>query len=492
VRSFAPLPLTIAGAVGANLLVALLAVREPSLAVLAVAAPAAIAFIVALAASDRSILFFAALAVPVSLPVLNRELAFGSAHIYASDIIVVVALVAWVAGRLAAPDATAAPTRPRLPFRFSFALFTLVIVADAVRGHHHYGASLVGEPMRLAAYALLAFAISDLTPGKAYRGLVAVFYGGAFWSLLEAMYYIATGTSQTNADELSTGGTRVLALSTSLYLAATLFLALLSFDLERTRRQRMLDGSAAAAALVGIVLSFGRGTFLAVIVVVPLLLLASPRLRERAARALPLLLVALVAAAALTADLAPGTWKTLGQRVQIGVVQHSSDPSVEWRQDAVHTIWQQVRASPIVGVGFGKGGEFTLHGTTYVITQDPHNSFVWLAAGGGFVLVALFACLIFAYIRDVLRRLRVATHVERVLLVWAVGTFVCFVLNALAGPLFSTPSSLLAVWAMFLLPQVTTPPAATAAEPAPRARAERRVAAPRAAARPGAAASAPR
>jgi O-antigen ligase len=476
VRSFAPLPLTIAGAVGANIVVAVLAVHKPGLAVLAVAAPAAVAIFVALATSDRSILFFAALAVPVSLPILNRELAFGAAHIYASDIIVVVALVAWVGGRLAGADPSAAPTRPRLPFRASFALFALVIVADAVRGHRAYGASLVGEPLRLVAYALLAFAISDLRPSKAYRGLVAVFYGGAFWSLLTAMYYIARGQSQTTADELSTGGTRILALSVSLYLAAALFLALLSFDLPRTRRQRMLDGAAAAAAVVGIVLSFGRGT----------------RLRGRAVRALPLLLVALIAAAVLTADLAPGTWKTLGQRVQLGVVQHGSDPSVAWRQDAVHVIWQQVRASPIVGVGFGKGGEFTLHGTTYVITQDPHNSFVWLAAGGGFVLIALFACLILAYVKDVLRRLRVATHVERVLLVWSVGTFVCFVLNALAGPLFSTPSSLLAVWAMFLLPQVTTPPAATATEPAARARATAPAAAPPAAARRGAAASAPR
>jgi O-antigen ligase len=193
----------------------------------------------------------------------------------------------------------------------------------------------------------------------------------------------------------------------------------------------------------------------------------------------------------LTAVLAPGTWKTLEQRVQIGAA--TSDPSVEWRKEATHVIWQQVRSSPFVGVGFGKGGEFDLNGTHYTITQDPHDSFVLLAAGGGALLVTLFVAMIALFLRDAVRRRRVGTPTERVLVVWSVGVAVSYLLNAFAGPLLSTPGELLIIWSAFLLPMVTTRPAPAEA-PVERAPAQRSplATARRGSARPGAAATAPR
>jgi hypothetical protein len=453
----------VAAAVVANAALAMVAAKRPSLAVAAVAAPAVFAALVALVASDRSILLFAGLAVPFTLPVLNRQLAVGPAQVFASDIVIVIALAAWVAARLGGSDGRPRARAPLLPFRIVFAAFAAVVVIDTLRGHDAYGASLVGEPLRLALYALLALTLSDLDPGKALRGLRVVFYGGAFWSLLTAAYYLATGTSQTGADQLSTGGTRVLSLTVSLNLALALFLALLSFDLPRTSRQHALDAAAAAAAVVGIVLSFGRGTFLAVAVVLPLLFVTARRFRARAVAALPLAVPLAAVAVLLTIELAPGTWRTLVERMQIHTVSAGADASVEWRRHAVHVIWQQVRSSPLVGVGFGKGGEFDLNGVHFAITQDPHNSIVWLAAGGGALLVGLFATMVALFLRDAYRRLRIATPVERVIVIWSVGALVCFLLNALAGPLFSTPQQLLALWAAFLLPGVTRAPEPAAA-----------------------------
>jgi O-antigen ligase len=442
-------------ALALNLAIAVAAIQRPRLALVAVAAPAVFAVLVALVASDRSVLFFVGMVLPLTLPILNRQITVGPAQVFATDIVVALALATWVAGRLAGSYGRPRPRAPVLPFRVVFGAFALVVVVDTLRGNLAYGASLLGEPLRLALYALVAFALSDLTPEKTLAGLRVVFYGGAFWSLLSAAYYIASGTSQTGADALSTGGTRVLSLSVSLSLALSLFLAVLSFDLPRTARQHALDAAAAAASLVGIVLSFGRGTFIAVAVVIPLLLATSRRLRERTLVALPMAVPLVAVSLLLTSQLAPATWRTLLERLQISAVHAGVDASVEWRRHAVHVIWQQVRSSPFVGVGFGKGGEFDLNGVHFEISQDPHNSIVWLAAGGGAVLVVLFGLMVALYLGDAFTRFRAGTATERVVVVWSVGALVSFLLNALAGPLFSTPQELFAVWAVFLLPGVT-------------------------------------
>jgi O-antigen ligase len=466
-----PNRLTVAAlaALGANLALAVAAIQRPQLALAAVAAPAVFAVLVALAASDRSVLCFAGIALPFTVAALNRPIAVGPAQVFASDILVALAVATWLAGRLAGSYGRPRPGLPVMPSPLIFGAFALVVFADTVRGHAAYGASLLGEPLRLAIYALLVLALSDLTPEKALTGLRVVFYGGAFWSLLSAAYFIATGTSQTGADVLSTGGTRVLSLSVSLGLALALFLAVLSFDLPRTPHQRALDTAAAAASLVGIVLSFGRGTFIAVAVVIPLLLATSRRLRERTIAALPLAVPLVAVALLLTSQLAPATWRTLLERLQIHAVNSGADASVEWRRQAVHVIWQQVRSSPFVGVGFGKGAEFDLNGVHFDISQDPHNSIVWLAAGGGALLVVLFALMVAFYVRDAYLRFRVGTPIERVIVIWSVGALVSLLLNALAGPLFSTPQELFAVWVVLLLPGVTRePPRRGAAATAPR------------------------
>ncbi len=147
----------------------------------------------------------------------------------------------------------------------------LTVLLGVLRGHDRYGTHFLSEPTRFLLYAGIAAAIADMEPRRAYRGIVLVFYVGTVWQLLEGAYYLATGRSQTGSVDLSTGGTRVLALSTAMYLAGALILALLNLDMDRGGRRTWLHLTVAMLAALGIVLSLGRTTFVALGALLPIL-----------------------------------------------------------------------------------------------------------------------------------------------------------------------------------------------------------------------------
>src|SRR6185436_20201632 len=175
-----------------------------------VALPVIALFVGALASGDRAALVFVAFATPMSFHFFNVGQAMGPAHVYTSDIVVFLALAAWLAAYLLRRDRQRSPKWPSTPvLGLPLLLFAPPLLIAILRGHATYGASLIGQPLRLLFYAGIAAAIADLEPRRAYRGIVAVFYVGTIWMMLNAAYYIATGTSQTDSVDLSTGGNRV-------------------------------------------------------------------------------------------------------------------------------------------------------------------------------------------------------------------------------------------------------------------------------------------
>jgi O-antigen ligase len=113
---------------------------------------------------------------------------------------------------------------------------------------------------------------------------------------------------------------------------------------------------------------------------------------------------------------------------------------------------------PLLGLGFGRSFNYIWNGAIYHLDGDPHNSYIWILAGGGvFALVALFV-LMAEFLRDAIRRLRHTTAIERALILWAIGTWFLFMLNTLTGPILSDPMFLLTIWIVMLLPALVTPP----------------------------------
>ncbi len=412
--------------------------------------------------SDGVPLLVLALVLPMSWSRLTAPLPIGGGNLYPSDILVVLALAYWAASYVRAPERRACVRWVQSPLLgVPLLLFAGAVVLALVRGHVRYGATLPGQPSRLFLYAGIGILLGGLDARRLHRVLTAVFYAGAVWLLLNAVYYVATGTSQSQQVDLSTGGTRVLAISTSIYLAATLFLALLNLQLETEARRRLPHLALAVVGAVGVLLGFGRAVFAATALVAVLLLALHRRVRWSLVVALPLVLPALVLAGLGAVRAAPQVEQAVVKRVTSPVV---SDANVQWRKEANAAIWSQVRESPLIGVGFGRGASFVLFdrsGTRLpvpvriTIGQDPHNGYLMLLAAGGALLLGTFALLVVVYFYDCWRRFRGSSDpYERIVVLWAVGTLFVFLVNAASGTELESGFDLLTIWLLLLAPAV--------------------------------------
>lgn len=422
--------------------------------------PALLVLLGALLTSRRLVLVLAALTIGITLPFLNAPLPIPLGHaLYAPDVVLLLAIGAWLMSRLLGDaDRGRFPRSPVLGV--PFVLFSLAIVSATLRGHERYGATLFGPPLRLVVYAGIALALSQLDARRLYRGLVVVFYGGTVWMLLNAAYFLATGTSQTDQDALTTGGLRILSQGTAMFMAGSLVLSLLNLEIDQVARRRVVHVAIAGLSLFEIVLAFGRTTFIALALILPILCFFFRQIRAALVVLLPLLVPFLILTALLLPRATPQLKQTLIERV---TASPARDPSFQWRVKARAAVWPQVRESPLIGVGFGRATTFTLQQVDKfgfpvaqveeTILQDPHNSYVWLLAGGGLLALASFILIVLAFARDAwIRARRTTDKYERLVVVWAAATLFVFLLNASTGPVFGDPVLLLSIWTLLLLP----------------------------------------
>lgn len=442
----------VGGGASVNVAVAVgLATGRAALVAAAVAVPALVVGLTALAASSRGVLVFAALALQFIADPVNAGLELPRGlTIFAADVLALLAVVSWAVARLVAPPERRPGTLRTPVLGWPLALLAVGLVIGLVRGADLYGASLVGMPLRLAIYAGIACAMTDLTPRDAYRGIVAVFYVGTLWQSLVGAYHVATGTSATASFALSTGGTRFLGIAIATYLAGALILALLNLRLDRRVRWRALHLFVAGLATFGVTIAFTRAVFLALAIIVPILLLGSRRLRGALLAYTPVLVPPLVLAALVAPLLAPQLVSTMESRL---TSSPSTDSSVDWRDRAYEVALRGVDEQPVLGVGFGRESTFYVDGQPNLIQGDPHNGFLYLLAGGGALALGGFLLVMAFYLQDAWRRLLSARdRTERSLVVWAVTTWFVFLLHAAVEPVLTYPSMILTIWILMLLP----------------------------------------
>ena len=410
----------------------------------------------ALVRSNRLVLVGAALGLSLTIPPLQEPLPLSvPGSVYVTDLIVLASIGSWALGRFTTlrPEPARWPRAPVLGW--PLLLLAGAVLSAAIRGHVEYGANIVGQPVRLVAYAAIGFALTDLDPDRLLRLVVGVYYAGAAWMFLNALYLLATGGHQTDQVGLSTGGARTLSLTVGICLTAALLLALLNFHLEDTSGRRVLHIVIAGLATFGIVLAFGRAVFLSLAVTAPLPLILSSRIRRGLVAWLPLCLPAFVLVTLLIPRAMPQLIPTLVDRV---ATAPSADVNVRWRQAAAAAVLEQARESPVVGAGFGRDSTFTFAGVRRTITQDPHNSYVYLLAGGGVLALGSFLLLVLVSLIDSVRRLLGARRPrERILIAWAVLALVVYMVNAAAEPVLSNPPMLLTIWTLILLPVCVEP-----------------------------------
>jgi O-antigen ligase len=424
--------------------------------------PVVVVAIGALIASSRAFLVFVAIGLNLLTPIPTPgAISLGGAiQVYPSDILVFLAVGSWVAAWLIGPKEARPSSLHTRVLGWPLLLFGILLVAAVVHGHERYGEKLLGVPMRFLFYAGIAAAVTDLRPHDAYTWLVRVFYTGTVWQAGVAIYGYATGTSTTGGASLSTGGERVLAGSTAMFMAGALLLALLNLELDRPAGRTALHLVMVVLATFALVSTFQRTTFAALGLVVPLFLLAFRRIGLRAAAFLPLLAPLLVLVALLVPKFAPTFFSTFEDRI---TASPSSDTSAEWRRKAVSAVWTQVREAPVTGVGFGRTTSFQINNVRTTLTQDPHDQFIYLWAGGGLLLLGSFVLLLVVYLTESLSRFMGAPREERRLIFWAVSLWFVFLVNSATGITLTSPSLLLTFWILMVLPAIVRPTGAAAA-----------------------------
>lgn len=406
----------------------------------------------ALVESQRALLAWAALAINFTgMAVFSNRLPLpGGTSIFLTDVLLLLAIGAWLASRLSGAGQTGR-VRLSVAFRWPLALLAVTVLAGVLKGHERYDASIIAQPFRLVLYAGIALALTDTTPESAWKAVTRVFYAGVVVQSLYAVYHLATGGSQTDAENLSTGGLRILALSSAIYLTGSMICALLNLELERQPVRQLGHAAVGGLALFGIIVSFGRTTYAAVALIIPLLLVSRRYMRRTVLVVLPLFAPILVIVALLLPTLAPDLLPTLQRRV---TGTSSQDVNVRFRDRARDAALEGVDEEWLTGVGFGRVSQFEIERRVVTIHGDPHNSYVYLLAGGGVLALGSFLLVCVIYVVDAVRRLRPADAVGQALIVWALGTWLAFMINAAAGPVLPHPIMLLTIWILFALPSV--------------------------------------
>jgi hypothetical protein len=163
----------------------------------------------------------------------------------------------------------------------------------------------------------------------------------------------------------------------------------------------------------------------------------------------PLLVPAVIAVALLAPVLDPTLGPTLRSRVE---ASPSTDINVLWRERARETTLDGIDQNLVTGFGFGRPTRFVLFGQVQDVTGDPHNSYVYLLAGGGILALGSLIAVMLAYLIDVFRRLRTAIEIERTLLIWSLSTWFAFMVNAFYGPVLTDAVFLMTIWVLMVIP----------------------------------------
>ena len=218
---------------------------------------------------------------------------------------------------------------------------------------------------------------------------------------------MATGGSQTDAVALSTGGTRPLALGTAIYLCGSLILALLNLELPEHTSKKMVHMAVAACALFGIVVAEGRTNFVALAVILPLLVLFRRRLTASAMQIMPLALPF----AALAGIFLTPSFRRSAKRSQIAWRGHRETIST-WRGDWPPRTPCSTASRTQSGADSGSVERPSSRcrkiscSSQRACRATPHDSFIWILAGGGLVAFIPLLVLLGSFAIDTLRRLR--------------------------------------------------------------------------------------
>lgn len=435
------------GAASVEAAFVVLALQRPAAALLvaAVLVVATLAFL-----RPGAMLLAAAAGVVLSADVLGLVTGYLSIVVAGFQIDVTDILLAVI---LLAAFARSAQPRPRLPYRSIVAMpafgawvvFATLGAYDLARGG--YGTL---SSVRIFGYCLVVpLIVRSTATSEELRWLGrAVVFGGAIASVA-ALAMLAMGRNSTPAG-LSTGGVRGLSIGGSFLVAAALL-----YVLAGVAAGGRIDPWTVLLVLLlggGVAASGARETWIGLLLAVALFAVGVP-LGGTLRLALVFVLAGLVAAGAYAAVPHPPQMNerlaSLEQRL-LSVRSGTQDPSVTVRYEKWRIVWEQARAHPYLGTGFGYPATYTsnIGGNNFVrsYVDDPENTQLWLLARMGVAGFAAWVALNLAVLAQLLRTARARPGTPRVAALWGAGILGVVWAGMAFSPVSAFASTLLLYW----------------------------------------------
>ena len=243
-----------------------------------------------------------------------------------------------------------------------------------------------------------------------FKRIAIAFYGVTILQSLIGIGRLARGQATLY---LSTGGDRYVSGSASVLIAIGLIISLiLLLYVVREKTNVLLVLTAATLQGIGVLISFNRQTWLAMIIALTMgyVILFGGRRVRILAWAVALLIV--IGAGLVTLerfDIGPvSIQQTLQSRLGAGLTfqEYLREPSMLYRISAWQKALGDIRANPLVGQGWGARFIFVvpLASGMRVYEASPHNTYLWLAAKGGLPTLFFFGALMCVLLADGIRQ----------------------------------------------------------------------------------------
>jgi O-antigen ligase len=288
------------------------------------------------------------LAVPFSM---QRLLPGGNAIQFPTELMIALALAAWLARSLVTGRGRVAPSPLHLPL----SVIAIVALLSALFGAH----PMVGLKAWLAAagyaaFGFLYFSTTSCDPARRERWVRLVAATGALWGLYGFIRVLILGVSA----RAGYGAARPFFGehgTYSAYLAMVLPLALFA-ALERRGRARWMYGLAALMISLGIVFSFTRAAWVSLAVVLPLAL-GVWTVRRRTWK--PLLIPGVLLLLTAIVLIGSGGVDHFSRHVQS--MTHQENVSNLERLNRWMAAIEMTKERPVLGVGYGAYSEMYPH-----------------------------------------------------------------------------------------------------------------------------------
>ncbi len=383
--------------VAAYLVVLVVALWSPLLGAAAAVGVGACALLVTVIGTRRGTLLLGALliVIDVVLPgdlAVRYRLPIGGGGIYVLDLVLAILLVSVVLVTLSErrPQGVASPVR--LPILLFLGWMTVAALIGYLRGND---LKLILQDFRsLMYYAVFLFAVLIVTERRQILVLLRVLAVCMVLAFLIGGLYMAMGRGMV-LEYVEAGVSRFPA-SDVMFLIGAMLTTTFVVVWPAGRRRPLWLWLLLFVALIGLVLSFVRGNWVAFVVGLAYLF-AVLHVRERMRLVAGTLVIAVVLGAGF-AVLEPSVFSSVLTRAS--AVTAVQDPNVQYRLIENREVGRQIAASPIIGNGLGKEFLFdwSQYGVAPFLKSYIHNNYYWFLQRLGAVGLALFVWIVVAFL----------------------------------------------------------------------------------------------